>query len=57
MKKEEEVDRRKGGKTISMSGQGWTLSAQLRQVKTEQDRKIAIRRDGKSPDRRQHGPE
>ena len=30
---EEEVDRR-GGKTILKSGQGWSLSAQLGQLKT-----------------------
>ena len=29
MQKEEEVDRRRDGKTIINSGQGWTLPAQL----------------------------
>ena len=33
-KKEKEVDRRRGGKTISKSGQEWTLQAQLGQLKT-----------------------
>ena len=32
--KEEEADRRRGGKTISKSGQEWTLPAQLGQLKT-----------------------
>ena len=31
--KEEEVDRRKDGKTILRNGQGWTLLAQLGQLK------------------------
>ena len=35
----EEVDKRKDGKTISKSGQGWTLSAQLGQLKTGQNGK------------------
>ena len=35
--KEKEADRRRGGKTLSKSGQGWTLPAHLRQVKTGQD--------------------
>ena len=30
MKKEEEVDRRKGWKTISKSGKGWTLPSSTR---------------------------
>ena len=34
MKKEEDVDRR-GGKTISMSEQGWTLLAHLGQLKID----------------------
>ena len=34
-----EVDRRRGGKTISKSGQEWTLPAQLGQLKTAQDGK------------------
>ena len=33
MGKKEEVDKRRGGKTISKSGQGWTLQAQLGQLK------------------------
>ena len=37
--KEKEADRRRGGKTISKSGQEWTLSAQLGQLKTGQDGK------------------
>ena len=32
-----EADRRRGGKTISKSGQEWTLPAQLGQLKTGQD--------------------
>ena len=32
--KEKEADRRRGGKTISKSGQEWTLSAQLERLKT-----------------------
>ena len=32
--KEEKVDRRRDGKIILRSGQGWTLLAQLRQFKT-----------------------
>ena len=43
MEKEGEVDRRKGEKTILKSGQGWTLPAQLRQLKTGQDRKGLLR--------------
>ena len=39
MKNEDEVDRRRGGKTISKSGQGWTLPAQLGQLETGQDSK------------------
>ena len=38
-KRNKEADRRKGGKTISKSGQECTLPAQLRQVKTGQDGK------------------
>ena len=38
-KKEKEADRRRGGKTISKSGQEWTLPAQLGQLKTGQDGK------------------
>ena len=36
---EKEVDRRRGGKKISKSGQGWTLPAQLGQLKTGKDGK------------------
>ena len=39
MKKEEEVDSRRGGKTISKSGQGWAMPAQLGQLRTGQDGK------------------
>ena len=42
-KKEEEVDRRRGGRKISMSGQGWTLPAQLGRLKTGQDGKGLLR--------------
>ena len=38
-KKEKEADRRIGGKTISKSGQEWTLPAQLGQLKTGQEGK------------------
>ena len=38
-KKVIEADRRRGGKTISKSGQEWTLPAQLGQLKTGQDGK------------------
>ena len=34
---EKKVGRRRGGKTILKSGQGWTLPAQLGQLKTGQD--------------------
>ena len=34
MEKEEEVDRRRGGKTISKSGQGWTFASS---TKTAED--------------------
>ena len=37
--KKEEIYRRRDGKTISKSEQGWTLPAQLGQVKTGQDEK------------------
>ena len=33
-KKEEKVDKRRGGKIILRSGHGWTLLAQKRQLKT-----------------------
>ena len=41
--KEKEADRRRGGKTISKSGQEWTLPAQLGQLKTGQDGKGLLR--------------
>ena len=41
--KEKAVDRRRGGKTISKSGQEWTLPAQLGQLKTGQDEKGLLR--------------
>ena len=34
---EEKVDRRRGEKKISKSGQGWTWPAQLEQLKTGRD--------------------
>ena len=37
--KKKEADKRRGGKTISKSGQEWTLPAQLGQLKTGQDGK------------------
>ena len=37
MGNEEEIDRRKSDKIILESGQGWTLPAQLGQMKTGQD--------------------
>ena len=42
-KKEKEADRRRGRKTISKSGQEWTLLAQLGQLKTGQDGKGLLR--------------
>ena len=41
--KKKEADRRRGGKTISKSGQEWTLPAQLGQLKTGQDGKGLLR--------------
>ena len=41
--KGKEVDRRRGGKTISKSGLEWTLPAQLGQLKTGQDGKGLLR--------------
>ena len=41
--KRKEADRRRGEKTISKSGQEWTLPAQLGQLKTEQDGKGLLR--------------
>ena len=43
MEKKEEVDRRRGGKTILKSGQGWALPAQLGQMKTGEDGKGLLR--------------
>ena len=37
VKEKKETDRRRGGNTISKSGQEWTLPAQLGQLKTGQD--------------------
>ena len=42
-KKKKEADRRRGSKTISKSGQEWTLPAQLGQLKTGQNRKGLLR--------------
>ena len=42
-KRGREVDRRRGGNTILKSGQGWTLPAQLGQLKTGQDRKTCCK--------------
>ena len=39
MEKEEEVERRRNGKTILKTGYGWTLSAPQGQLKTEQSGK------------------
>ena len=39
MEKEEEVDKRRGGKTMLKSGQEWALAAQLEQLKIGQDGK------------------
>ena len=41
-KRKKEADRRSGGKTISKSGQEWTLQAQLGQLKTGQDGKVLL---------------
>ena len=41
--KRKKADRRRGGKTISKSGQEWALPAQLGQLKTGQDRKGLLR--------------
>ena len=41
--KRKEANRRRGGKTISKSGQEWTLPAQLGQLKTGQDGKGLLR--------------
>ena len=41
--KRKKADRRRGGKTISKSGQEWTLPAQLGQLKTGQDGKGLLR--------------
>ena len=42
-KRTKEADRRRGWKTISKSGQEWTLPAQLGQLKTRQDGKGLLR--------------
>ena len=42
-KRKKEADRRRGGKTISKSGQELTLPAQLGQLKTGQDGKGSLR--------------
>ena len=42
-REKKEADRRRGGKTISKSGQEWTLPAQLGQLKTGQDGKGLLR--------------
>ena len=42
-RKEKEADRRRDGMTISTSGQGRTLSGQLGQLNTGQDRKGLVR--------------
>ena len=39
VKRKKEADRRRGGMTISKSGQEWTLPAQIGQLKTGQDGK------------------
>ena len=36
----EEVDKRRGGKTMLKSGQEWTLAAQLGQLKIGQEEKV-----------------
>ena len=41
--RKKKADRRRGGKTISKSGQEWTLPAQLGQLKTCQDGKGLLR--------------
>ena len=50
-KKEEEVDRRRGKKTISKSRQGCILSTQLGQLKTGQDGKRVVARSFVVPQR------
>ena len=42
-RKKKKADRRRGRKTISKSGQEWTLPAQLGQLKTGQDGKGLLR--------------
>ena len=49
-KKIKETDRRRGGETISKSGQEWTLPAQLRQLKTSQNGKGLLRMNLWCPD-------
>ena len=41
--KEKDADRRRGGKTISKSGQEWALPAQLEQLKRGQNEKGLLR--------------
>ena len=38
----EVVDRRRGGKTTSQSGQGWTLPAQFEHLRTGQNGKCLL---------------
>ena len=42
-RKKREADKRRGWKTISKSGQEWTLPAKLEQLKTGQDGKGLLR--------------
>ena len=42
MEKEEEVDRRRGRKTISKRRQEWTFPAQLEQLRTGQDGESSV---------------
>ena len=49
-KRKKKADRRRGGKTISKSGQEWTLPAQIGQLKTGQDGKGLLRIHLWSPD-------
>ena len=50
MMKKKEADRRRGGNTISKSGQEWTLPAQLGRLKTGQDGKGLLPTDLWCPD-------
>ena len=49
MEKQEEVDRRRGGKAILKIGQGWTLPAQQGQLKTGQEWKGIIVKSSVAP--------